>query len=215
MRIVVILLLLANLALFALIRLDSAGGGEPQRLSEQVQPEKVKLLTPQQVAALGPTKAGALNDVCVEWGPLSEPERARAMAELAPLNLGALMTPRRVDGGGFAVTLPGFATQAAAERRAAELRSRGIGDVAVLDQGRGQFAVALGVFRTEAAANGRVDALAQQGVTGARVAARSAGVQQTMLVIRDPPQPAMAKLRELVPAFAGTEVRVGACERVL
>jgi hypothetical protein len=52
-------------------------------------------------------------------------------------------------------------------------------------------------------------------VTGARVAARSAGVQQTMLVIRDPPQPAMAKLRELVPAFAGTEVRVGACERVL
>ena len=213
MRIVVILLLLANLALFALIRLDSAGGGEPQRLAEQVQPDKVKILTPQQVAALGPSKASALADVCVEWGPLSDSERARAMGELAPLNLGALITPRRVEGGGFAVTLPGFATQAAADRRVAELRARGIGDVTVLDQGRGQFAVALGVFRTEAAANGRADALAQQGVPGARVAGRAAGVQQTMLVLRDPPQPAMAKLRELVPSFAGTEVRVGACER--
>jgi len=38
MRIVVILLLLANLALFALTRLDAYSGGESQRLGEQVQP---------------------------------------------------------------------------------------------------------------------------------------------------------------------------------
>ncbi len=53
MRIVVILLLLANLALFALTRLDAYSGGESQRLGEQVQPEKIKLLTAQEVAALG------------------------------------------------------------------------------------------------------------------------------------------------------------------
>lgn len=139
MRIVVILLLLANLALFALTRLDAAGGGEPQRLAEQIQPEKLKLLTPQQVAALGP-KAAAASEVCVEWGPMSETERARAMVELAPLNLGASITPRRV-------------------------------------------------------------------------AARSTGAQQTLIVLRDPSPSVMAKLRELVPAFAGTEVRVGGCER--
>jgi hypothetical protein len=34
-----------------------------------------------------------------------------------------------------------------------------------------------------------------------------------MLVLRDPPQPAVARLRELAPAYAGTEVRVGGCER--
>jgi hypothetical protein len=213
MRIVVILLLLANLALFALTRLDSAAGGEAQRLAEQVQPEKVKLLTPQQVAALGPTKVASLNDVCVEWGPLSEAERTRAMTELAPLGLGPLVTPRRVEAGGYSVTLSGFPNLAAAERRAAELRARGISDLSVLDLGRGQYAVALGIFRTESAANGRADALAQQGITGTRVAARAAGVQQTMLVFRDPPQPAVAKLRELAPAYAGTEIRVGGCER--
>ena len=36
---------------------------------------------------------------------------------------------------------------------------------------------------------------------------------QTTLVFRDPPQPAVAKLRELAPTYAGTEIRVGACER--
>ena len=213
MRIVVILLLLANLALFALTRLDSAAGGEAQRLAEQVQPDKLKLLTPQQVAALGPTKVASLSDICVEWGPLSEAERARAMSELAPLSLGPLVTARRVETGGYSVILSGFPTQIAAERRVAELRARGITDVSFVDLGRGQYGVALGIFRTESAANGRADALAQQGITGTRITARPAGVQQAVLVFRDPPQPAVARLRELAPAFPGTEIRVGGCER--
>jgi hypothetical protein len=213
MRIVVILLLLANLALFALTRFEASPAGEAQRLSEQVLPEKLKLLTPQQFAALGPAKVASLSDVCVEWGPLSEPERARAMSELASLSLGPLVSTRRVDASGYAVTLGGFPSQAAAERRVAELKSRGFTDVAVLDLGKGQYAVSLGVFRTEATANGRADAVAQQGFTGARVAPRTGGVQQAMLVLRDPPQPAVARLREIAPTYAGTEIRVGGCER--
>lgn len=213
MRIVVILLLLANLALFALTRLDSPAGGEPQRLNDQVQPDKIKLLTPQQVAALGPAKVAALSDVCVEWGPMSESERARAMGELAPLALGALVTSRRVETGGYSVMLGGFPTQAAAERRVAELRARGVNDVSAVDAGKGQYFVSLGIFRTEGSANGRADALALQGITGARVTPRATGVQQSVLVFRDPPQPAVAKLRELAPSYSGTEIRVGGCER--
>ena len=85
--------------------------------------------------------------------------------------------------------------------------------MAALDLGKGQYAVSLGTFRTEATANGRADAVAQQGFTGARVAPRSGGLQQAVLVFRDPPQPAVARLRELAPAYAGTEIRVGGCER--
>jgi hypothetical protein len=213
MRIVVILLLLANLALFALTRLDAYSGSESQRLGEQVQPEKIRLLTAQEVAALGPAKAASLADVCIEWGPLADAERNRALAELAPLGIAQLVSQRRVDADGFAVTLPGFASRAAAERRIAELRTRNVNDLAVVDLGRGQFAVSLGTYRTEAAANGRADALAQQGVPGARVAPRAGGAAQTVLVIRDPPQAAVAKLRELAPGYPGTEIRVGTCER--
>jgi hypothetical protein len=211
MGIVVLLLVLANAALFALTLFDTVASGEPQRLAQQVRPEKIKLLTPQEVAALGPAKQAALNDVCVEWGPLSEAERVRAMSELAPLGVSQLASVRRVDTGGFAVLLPGFPSLVAAERRVTELRARGLGDVTPVDQGNGQFAVAFGVFRTEASANGRADALAQQGVIGTRVVARRSGVAQSVLVLRDPPQPAVARLRELQPSFAGTEIRVGGC----
>jgi hypothetical protein len=135
------------------------------------------------------------------------------MAELAPLNISTLISSRRVDTEGYPVTLGGFAGRPAAERRLGELRARGIGDGAILDAGGGQFVIALGTFRTEQAANGRADALAQQGIAGVRVGPRRTGVAQTMLVLRDPPQPAVARLRELAPAYAGTEVRVGGCER--
>jgi hypothetical protein len=135
------------------------------------------------------------------------------MTELAPLGLGPLVTSRRIESGGYTVTLAGFPTFAAAERRVAELRARGIDDVSVVDLGRGQYVVALGIFRTESAANARADALAQQGITGTRVAARAAGVQQSVLVLRDPPQSAVARVRELAPAYAGTDIRVGGCER--
>ena len=82
MRTLVLLLLLANLTLFAYIKLDSLSTGEGVRLSQQVQPDKITLLTPQQVAALGPAKMSALADVCVEWGPLTEGDK-RAYEEYA------------------------------------------------------------------------------------------------------------------------------------
>ena len=79
MRTLFFLLLLANLTLFGFIKLDSMSAGEGVRLAQQVQPDKIKLLTPQQVAALGPSKAAALANVCLEWGPFGEIERARAL----------------------------------------------------------------------------------------------------------------------------------------
>ena len=213
MRIVVILLLLANLALFALTRLDAPAGGEAQRLAEQVQPEKLKLLTPQQVAALGPSKVASLNDVCVEWGPLSEAERARAMTELAPLGLGPLVTSRRVDTAGYSVTLARISDtggRRAACRRAARSRHH---------RRVGRRPRARAVCRVAGRLPHRGDCERARGCARATGHHRSprqrapGGVQQTVLVFRDPPQPAVARLRELAPAYAGTEIRVGGCER--
>jgi hypothetical protein len=38
-------------------------------------------------------------------------------------------------------------------------------------------------------------------------------VQQTALVIRDPPAPAVSRLKELQASFPGTELRIGSCEK--
>ena len=94
MRTVVLLLLLANLTFFGFAQLDSGSTGEA---SQQLQPDKIKLLTAQQVAALGPDKAAALADVCVDWGPFGDVDRTRALTDLEPLALGRLLTQRRAD----------------------------------------------------------------------------------------------------------------------
>ena len=164
MRIVIILLLCANLAFFLYTRLDS-GGGEGMLLQDQVQPDKIKLLTPQEVAALGPAKVAALADVCVEWGPFSDGDRARALADLEPLALGRLLSQKRVEfDSGYWVNTGPFPTRAAADTRIGDLKRQGVKDLSVADAGKGQFAVSLGTFRTESAAVAYVDELAGLGV---------------------------------------------------
>jgi hypothetical protein len=117
MRIVVLLLIVANLALFAYTKLDSVAGGEGWR-SEQVDPDKIKILTPQQVAALGPAKIAALADVCAEWGPFATPTVRRRSPTSSRRSSGASspnarLTPRAHTGSTW-VPIPAKARQTGA-----------------------------------------------------------------------------------------------------
>ena len=212
MRIVVLLLIVANLTFYAYTKLDSVAGGEGARINEQVDADKIKILTPQEVAALGPAKIAALVDVCAEWGPFSDAERAKAIADLDPLQLGKLLTQRRIDvDGGFWVSVGPFANRAAAEKRVADLRAQGVTDMSAVDAGRGQFAVSLGVFRSEQAARARADALSRQGVSAAKVEPRQQTYSLTMLVVRDPREPVLARIKDLQPQYVGSDLKIGAC----
>ena len=214
MKTLVLLLLLANLTLFAYIRLDSVGSGEGVRLGQQVQADKVKLLTPQQVAALGPAKVAALADVCLEWGPLSDAERARALAAIEPLDLGKLTSQRKIEVvTNYWLFLPPFANKPAADKRVDELKAQGIRDASVVDNGPQRLAISLGAFRTEDAAQSRMTALQTLGVKNAKVAPRVQSVQQTALVIRDPPAAVVSRLKELQNGFPGSELKIGSCEK--
>jgi hypothetical protein len=212
MRAAVLLLLLANVILFGYARLDRAAQSEAGRLGTQVQPERIRVLTSQQVAALAPGKVASLPDVCIEWGPFSDADRVRAQADIEPLQLGRLVSQRAVaaDPMWWVSTGP-VASRASADKRAAELKLLAIDDLSVVDTGKGQFTVSLGVFRTEAAANARIEALASRGVAGTRAEPRASGPTQSVLVVRDPPQAAVARLKELQPQYPGSDLKVGAC----
>ena len=214
MRTVVVLLLLANLALAGYLWLDSASGGEGVRLKQQVRPDAIKLLTPKEVAALGPSKAAALADVCLEWGPFGDADRNRALADVDSLALGKLLTQRRIDtSAGYWVYLSPFASKAAADKRASELRTEGLKDVFVVDGGAQRFALSLGSFRTEDAANAHLADMTKQGISGAKVGPRPQGAAQTLLVIRDPREPVLSRLRELAAAYPSAEVKIGGCDK--
>ena len=213
MRTLVLLLVLANLSFFGYTRLDAARDGEANRLAEQVQPDKIKLLTPQQVAALGPAKVAALADVCLEWGPLSETDRARALSELEPFQLGKLLTQRRTETNNtFWVYLPSVANRADAERRVGDARAKGIADAAVVETGTQRFAVSLGSFPSEDAARTRLAQVIAQGVTTAKVGPRQQVIVHTTMIVRDPQAPLVAKVRDLAPGYQGSDAKVGTCE---
>jgi hypothetical protein len=214
MRTLVLLLLLANVTLFLYTKLDSLGSGEGVRLSQQVQPDKITLLSPQQVAALGPTKVATLADVCVEWGPLSDGDKARALTTLEPLDLSRLISQKKVEVvTNYWLYIPPAANKPAADRRVAELKAQGLKDLLLVDSGPQRLAISLGAFQTEAEAQTHLDALSTQGVKGAKVGARTQAVVQTSLVVRDPPAPAVSRLKELQAAYPGTEIKVGNCDK--
>ena len=214
MRTLVLLLFLANLTLFFYTKLDSLGGGEGARLAQQVQPDKITLLSPQQVAALGPTKVATLADVCVEWGPLSDSDKARALSSLEPLDLSRLISQKKVEVvTNYWVFIPPAANRAAADRRMAELRDGGVKDLLLIDDGPQRFAISLGAFQTEAAAQARLDALLTEGVKTAKIGARAQAVVQTDLVVRDPPALAVMRLKELQAGFPGTDIKIGSCDK--
>jgi sporulation related protein len=214
MRTLVFLLLLANIALGGYIYLDSLSTGEGVRLSQQVQPDKISLLTPQQVAALGPAKASALADVCVEWGPFSDADRTRVLGALEPLDLAALISQKKVEViANYWVFIAPAANRAAADKKAEEIKALGVRDLAVVDSGTQRFAISLGVFRTEEAAQARLAALQTRGVKTAKVGARAQSVMQTVLVVRDPPAPAVARMKDLQSAFTDSDIKIGTCDK--
>jgi hypothetical protein len=214
MRTLFFLLLLANLTLFGYIKLDSMGAGEGARLSQQVQADKIKLLSAQQVAALGPSKVAALADVCAEWGPLSDGDRARALAAIEPLDLGRLVTQKKVEVvANYWLYLPPAASKSAADRRVEELRAQGVREATLVDSGPQRLAIALGAFRNAELAQAQVNALQARGIGNVKIGERVQSLQQTALVVRDPPAPVVVKLRELQSSFPGSDVKLGTCDK--
>ena len=214
MKILVALLVIANIAFFAWAKVDRMSESESNRLQRQVAPEKLKLLTPQQVAALGPAKAAQLANVCLEWGLFTDQEKPAALVALEPLQLGRQLSQRRGEStSAFWVYIPPLSSKTAAEKRVDQLKGLGLKDFFILNDGAQRNAISLGVFKTEEAASKFLESIKTQGVNNARTGARTQTIQQTTFVLRDP-QPAQAeKMQQLKSEFAGSEVKIGPCDR--
>ena len=217
MRTVFFLLALANAAFFAYSWTGAAaeGGGDAQIVGQQLNPDKIRLLAPEQVGALTrkaePAKAEptTVASVCLEWGAMLGGDVARAAQALEPLGLGAKLTLRRQDdAAGFWVYIPALANRQAATQKVGELKRLGIDEYFVVpDDTKWRNAISLGVFKTEEAAKVRLEALRAKGVKSAISGARDLALAKTYFQVRDANATVTAKLNELKQGFAGTEVR--------
>jgi hypothetical protein len=221
MRAFFLLLIAANLALFAWSQFyaapDGASDPEPQR--RQVNPERIRLLTGQELAGLPalPPKAAAeaappgpaATGSCIEWGGFSVAEAPRAGQVLEPLALGARLSQRRSEEkAGWWVFIPPQGNRATAMKKAAELKSLGVDDYFVLqEEGSLRWAVSLGVFSSEDAAKTRLEALRAKGVRSAQTGERDTQVTKIWFQVRDADAALQGKLKGFAQGLPGTELR--------
>ena len=222
MRTAFFILALANVVFFAYSRLGGGAeaNGDAHIVGQQLNPEKIRLLVPEQVSALtrkaeasrpevpkpeAPKAAGA----CLEWGALLGGDAARAAQALEPLGLGARLTQRKQDEvAAYWVYIPPLASRQAATQKAAELKRLSVDDYFVVpDDPKWRNAISLGVFKTEDAAKARLETLRAKGVKSGTVGARETQLSKTYFQVREANATLTTKLNELKQGFAGTEVR--------
>jgi hypothetical protein len=217
MRLLFLILLLANVAAFGYVRYaESRAGGDAQIGLLQISPDKVKLLSPGQPppAERKDTAAATASQpqpslVCLEWGGFTADDVARAAAALGKFELGAKLSQRE-SADGYWVYIPPLKTRAEADKKAGEVKALGIGEFNVVqDNSQWQFAISLGEFRTEEAATNHLSLLRQKGVRSAVVGPR--GATSSMFVIRDPGDAIAAKIAGLKPEFPAAQLRATAC----
>lgn len=215
MRLLLLLLALANLGFFAYHRyLDETVDAAAQIAALQISPEKIRPVAVEvsSVAAAAPVSV-APPAACIEWGAFGGPEVARADGALAALAMPSEMLQRRVsDIDGYWVHMPAFKTKAEVDRKLGELKALGVTDFYVVqDAGPWRNAVSLGLFKSEEAANAELERLRQRGVRSALVTRREKFLKQVSFFIREPSAATIARITELQREFPAAELKAVSC----
>lgn len=210
MRVVVAILLVANLALAAWIFSDSQRPTDDAPLLQtQIKADRIRIVRDGgEPAAVVP-----LADACIEWSPFPPDELARARTVVADLAFGErlYMAPVSVTAGWW-VFIPPQPSHDAAARKVSELRQLGIADTfLVQERGEWENAISLGIFRNEDGARRFLDVMRGKGVRTAVSGARAQQVRQSGLYLRQPVATDARALADLQGRFPGTSVRTVRC----
>ena len=236
-------LLAANAALLAYGQgmLGQAGAGErePDRLKNQLAPERLTQLTAVQakqaldaaeaqeadkdeqatttgappVAAAAPAAAAIAPELvaCVQAGPYGSADARRFEARVAGLGLAARQSRSEVhvqEVTSRLVYLPPSGGREGAQRRAAELKERGVENFYIM-QGDSplRWAISLGVFKTDSAAQKLIAQLERQGLRGMQVLPRGPQVTRSVYQYRAIEPAARTRLERIAADYPGAGLR--------
>lgn len=218
MRLLFLVLLLANVALYAYTYVTRQQSDAAARfLQLQINPEKIRLA--RVTAASSPARppavvaAPAAPAACLEWGVFSGPAVERADEAIATLGLpDALVQRTVVDAGGYWVYIPPLKTKADVDKNIAALKEAGIADFFVV-QGQTQWrnAISLGIFKNESSAKSFLASVNGKGISSATIGRRENFLKQIAYFVREPSQDTVGRLAELQREFRGSEVKAVAC----
>ena len=202
MRLTFFLLVLANLLFFAWGQGyfgQQDEGREPQRLKDQLQADKIKLVVRDKAAGAAAAPAPA----CRMVDKLAAADAQELQKRIADTGGDMLASIEPIDdAASFWVNIPALANKAIADKKVGELKLLGVSDFHVM-QSEGGFAISLGLFPSEAAANEFLQGLIKKGVKSARVEARPKSAALMRLQIRGPADRLTQRLPALLSGVVG------------
>lgn len=169
MRIFLLLLIFANLGVFAWSQGyfgdTPIAGREPERLGAQINPSKLRVVST--------TKSVTPVESCRVISNLKLADAQRLQTSLGQQLTGVtVMLSRSDEQQAWDISIPGLASRAAVDAKLAELTILGIGDARVTAADNNTFVVLLATFQSEAAAREQLQALVKRGVKSGKVAVR-------------------------------------------
>jgi hypothetical protein len=208
---------------------------EPARVKNQLDPQRVKMLTAEQAqaavassapaadAASAPAAASAQASApasapaaplvaCTQVGPLSASDAHRFDTRVARLDLGTRQSQQSVpyqEVSSHLVYVPSQGSKEAADRKAAELRSLGVTNFFIISgDSPYKWGISLGLFKSESAAQTMLASLSKQGVRSARIAPRGPMGTRTVYQFRGIDQATRAKIVEIADRYDSADVKV-------
>ena len=210
LRLFVLLLVLMNGAYFAWSHglLQSVGFApekqtEPERLSQQIKPRALQLLSPEELKQLLTPPVGLRASECLQAGlfSLAQAEVLRsaltASPEVGTWTLEAASEPAR-----WIIFMGRYATAEDLARKRTQLSALGLTVEPLLSPELG-IALSLGHYPSQAAANSALEGFYKRGVRTARVVLERAEVRGLMLKLNTTPSTVQTQLDGLQSALAG------------
>jgi hypothetical protein len=189
---------------------------EPARLKNQLQANKLTLLTQEQAMAPAATPAASvpappLSYACTEVGNFLLADGRRFEAQVAALDLGDRQSRRNVAGqdiSSYMVYIPPQGSKEGADRKAGELKQLGVTNYFIMNESSPlRWGISLGVFKSETSAQSQLASLNKQGVHSARIAPRYSASKQFAYQFRDLDAATRARLEKIKTQFPEQELR--------
>jgi hypothetical protein len=210
LRLLVLLLLLANAAYFAWaqgllapVGLAPVQQSEPQRLAQQFRPEAIRILPGEEARRI---ETAARGPECLQAGLFTESEAASLKPSLEGWPAGSWSIEPATEPARWIVYMGPYPDAAALEKKKAELRERSV-SFEPLANASLEPGISLGGYPTEAAARQQLEALTQKGVRTAKVVQERALAQGEQLRLPAVDDALRPKLDDLKSALAGKALK--------
>ena len=213
LRLLVLALLLANAGYFAWTQGLLADYGwapltqsEPQRLTQQIRPEALRLLTASEARQLENPAAASASAVaaaeCLQAGLFSDEQASALRARLQSLPAASWSLENSVEPERWIVYMGKYSDEETLAKKRGELRQRGVSFEPLLNRALAP-GLSLGHFNSQAAAETELARVATHGVRTARVLLERAEVRGQLLRLKAVDASLKAQLEALKPQLAG------------